>query len=126
MVCGICKTINARFVRDHDHRTGFIRGILCERCNSWLGIYEANLAREFQRGRRKYLAWVAEFKNEIEAHLKMNTYIRYHGSRTGLSLERLAEMISGSLALKDSQTIQPEAKSHLISANDTTNEHGCD
>lgn len=40
--CKICKSIEARakhgtFVVDHNHKTGKVRGILCNSCNSMLG-----------------------------------------------------------------------------------------
>ena len=43
--CGICKTFdpgknqfgNIRFAIDHDHKTGRIRGLLCQSCNHLLG-----------------------------------------------------------------------------------------
>lgn len=44
--CQICKTEttnNKRFKRlviDHDHNTGFIRGLLCHTCNSGLGSFK--------------------------------------------------------------------------------------
>lgn len=40
--CAICKVSSpeTRFHVDHDHDTGLIRGILCQRCNTGLGYYE--------------------------------------------------------------------------------------
>jgi len=40
--CLICKgkSKKPRLVVDHCHRTGYVRGVLCERCNSWLGVLE--------------------------------------------------------------------------------------
>jgi hypothetical protein len=41
--CGICGTVRKpggnRLHRDHDHRTGLARGILCFRCNAALRPY---------------------------------------------------------------------------------------
>ena len=40
--CVICKThqseLNIRLAVDHDHRTGKIRGLLCQRCNQAIGL----------------------------------------------------------------------------------------
>lgn len=83
MKCNICDTVDIRLVRDHDHHTGFIRGILCEKCNSWLGVYERNRTRIKQRGKRKYKTWVASFSKQIENHLQCNTGVKYKSTRWG-------------------------------------------
>lgn len=49
-VCAIClqpermvhKGKVKRLCVDHDHKTGKVRGILCHRCNTTLGMYEDN------------------------------------------------------------------------------------
>lgn len=40
-LCAICKRKLAKCI-DHDHATGRIRGILCNRCNLGLGFFEDN------------------------------------------------------------------------------------
>ena len=41
--CALCKTMARRFrslVIDHDHDTGFVRGLLCKSCNSHMGYFD--------------------------------------------------------------------------------------
>jgi hypothetical protein len=42
MLCMICGTTNGkhRLAVDHDHERGTIRGLLCHRCNTGLGMYQ--------------------------------------------------------------------------------------
>ena len=41
-VCAICKQTDktGKFLVDHDHETGKVRGLLCRRCNHIIGLYE--------------------------------------------------------------------------------------
>ncbi|MCA1841085.1 MAG: endonuclease VII domain-containing protein [Actinobacteria bacterium] len=40
--CAICCTLPNRFVVDHNHANGKIRGILCDTCNRALGLLKDN------------------------------------------------------------------------------------
>lgn len=56
--CLICKkhklqNKNGKLFVDHDHKTGKIRGLLCDRCNKSLGLMEDNV--EFLRKAIGYL-----------------------------------------------------------------------
>ena|ERR1700733_63667 len=65
--CLICDTLSP-LVRDHDHVTGFIRGLLCRPCNSWLGVYEHK-----GTGKTAYREWVQRYEPKILEHLQRNT-----------------------------------------------------
>ncbi len=46
--CAICGTTDPRgptgyFVIDHNHRTGRIRGLLCNKCNTGLGMFNESI-----------------------------------------------------------------------------------
>jgi len=47
--CAICKLPNSYFKKslavDHNHKTGKIRGLLCQLCNAFLGRIESNKMR---------------------------------------------------------------------------------
>lgn len=52
--CGICRRTNAqRWVVDHNHKTGVVRGVLCHRCNVLLGALEDEA---FYEAARRWLA----------------------------------------------------------------------
>jgi hypothetical protein len=54
--CAICHTPPPRgqhLAVDHDHSTGYVRGLLCTRCNLQLGWYENN-RQSVTRYLRKY------------------------------------------------------------------------
>lgn len=80
LLCNICEkegTIRAtkegegvRLVRDHDHTTKIVRGLLCEKCNAHLGTYENN-----RHESRKYLKWLAVYKDKIQRHIFSSTGI---------------------------------------------------
>lgn len=46
--CKICsgKSLSDRLVTDHCHTTGIVRGVLCDKCNSWLGVIEGKQDRQ--------------------------------------------------------------------------------
>jgi hypothetical protein len=51
--CAICKKEFTKLGVDHDHGSGYIRGLLCHKCNSGIGFLEENLV--FLEGAIQYL-----------------------------------------------------------------------
>ncbi len=52
--CAICRGITTRLVVDHDHATGGVRGLLCNRCNVGIGMLGDDL--KHLRAATRYLA----------------------------------------------------------------------
>lgn len=83
-LCNICgrlpyETETKRLVRDHSHATGLIRGILCDLCNNYIGVYESLKvwAENTKRKNKRYKIWLNRFYYRIIYHLTCNTDIMY-------------------------------------------------
>lgn len=82
-VCNICgklpeETETKRLVRDHNHKTGYIRGLLCDPCNGRLGTYEStNSFIGKYRKKKSYRIWLTLYYNRIIYHLSCNTGVLY-------------------------------------------------
>lgn len=84
ITCNICgplpaETLTKRLVRDHNHNTGFIRGMLCDACNNFIGMYESknpNYAKKAKK-KKKYTNWLNTYYHRITEHLTTNTGIKY-------------------------------------------------
>lgn len=61
-VCAICGAADPEHV-DHDHVTGYIRGILCFNCNGGLGHFRDNLARM-----NSAIAYLKATSRHVEEH----------------------------------------------------------
>lgn len=54
--CAVCYKAGVQLVTDHCHTTGRVRGLVCIRCNMYLGVYEWILAEE---------AWLTSAKRHL-------------------------------------------------------------
>ena len=87
-ICPICLEA-ARLVRDHDHVTGFVRGRICESCNSKLGLLERHPESYYLRkkpGRHSWRRWVHVNAERIWVHLQQTTNEVYERRRSAVRI----------------------------------------
>ena len=93
-ICGTTENSGIRLVRDHNHTTGFIRGLLCDPCNARVGHLETGVL--FTKYRVSYESWLSRHGEAIKLYLsKPPTCIMYTKSIrdevTGFSLGQLKQ-----------------------------------
>ncbi len=68
-----------------------IRGLLCDLCNSYLGLYERGLRGKPTNKNPDYLLWKEAFAQPIKVHLNRNMGISYHHSAVA-QIKRIIEL----------------------------------
>ena len=93
-ICSTIETVGSKLVRDHNHSTGHLRGMLCSSCNARIGHYETGVL--FDRFRKSYEHWLELYSNKIKEYLeKPLTDVVYSKSikdeETGFSIRQLKQ-----------------------------------
>jgi len=100
--CPICLKLVPFLVTDHDHKTGFVRGEICQLCNTWLGVLESTKREEClsmwkTKKRLVWQRWADENAGRIHEHLQKQTGIVFVELKRAV---RLARQIRSSARLK--------------------------
>lgn len=79
-ICGRSGLNDVRLVRDHDHKTLMIRGIVCELCNSYLDIYERKTSPHCSvtHGTDAYNRWVRQHESVVKVYLSQDMGVHWH------------------------------------------------
>lgn len=85
--CTICGR-ERDLVRDHNHNTGFVRGILCDMCNRRLGAYCKNMFGK-KTEMKGYKSWLDKYEGRIKEFLSGTAGIQYDGFRSEVLLEKM-------------------------------------
>ncbi len=98
-ICGRTENCGFRLVRDHDHKTGFVRGILCDPCNARVGHYETGMV--LSRFKATYVAWLEKYRATLLAYLsKPSTQDIYYKKKrdevTGFTIGQLKQQARSS------------------------------
>ena len=79
LCCLICegKSQRPRLVLDHCHQSGYVRGVLCERCNSWLGVTEGSRTQKIKDNHLKSIHSKYGIKpNLFKKYLEERLYLK--------------------------------------------------
>lgn len=75
--CAICGRVPPRLVVDHNHKSGNVRKLLCDRCNGLVGHIEKSpdiIERCLEYARKDgETEWMTEFKSESLAQSQITT-----------------------------------------------------
>lgn len=104
-LCGICGSNNGGLFVDHCHATGFIRGLLCLRCNSGIGFFDDSrvrllrssryLRRHERRLSRDDAVVLRDRRDEIQMREETEKRLRFSGHEM-----QLLEKARGSLSVE--------------------------
>jgi uncharacterized protein involved in tolerance to divalent cations len=72
--CAICEATERKLIRDHNHETKMIRGVLCDRCNSYVFLFEFQVASTSL----EYVKWLSAYQEFVENYIKQDIGIPWN------------------------------------------------